>query len=168
VVSMNIRRLQPSDAEEYRKLRLIALQMHPSAFASSYEEEKENSSDFYKMRFQSEESFTFGAFEEEKLVGSVTLLHETKRKLKHRALIVAMYVSDECRRRGVGKALIAAALEKANGMAGIEQIYLAVESTNEPAKKLYSSFGFEVFGTDKRAMKIEDTYFDEDHMVLFL
>lgn len=165
---MNIRLLQSSDAEEYRKLRLVALQKHPSAFASSYEEEKDRSAAIYGERFQSEESFTFGAFEEEKLIGSVTLLKETKFKLKHRALIVAMYVTNDSRGKGVGKALISAALEKAKEIGGIEQIYLAVESTNEPAKRLYSSFGFEVFGKDIRAMKIEDNYYDEEHMVLFL
>ncbi|MFE8697293.1 GNAT family N-acetyltransferase [Cytobacillus sp. FJAT-53684] len=165
---MNIRLLEPSDAEEYRKLRLIALQKHPSAFASSYEEEKERTAAFYGERFHSEESFTFGAIEGDKLIGSVTLLKETKLKLQHRALIVAMYVSDECRRKGVGKALIAAALKKAKEINGIEQVYLAVESKNEPAKRLYSFFGFEVFGIDKNAMKIEDNYYDEEHMVLFL
>lgn len=165
---MNIRLLSTNDSNAYRTLRLMALQKHPSAFASSYEEEKDRSAAFYGERFQSEDSFTFGAFEGEKLIGSVTLLKETKLKLKHRALIVAMYVSEECRRNGVGKALIAAALEKAKEIDGIEQIYLAVESTNEPAKNLYSSFGFKVFGKDTRAMKIDDTYYDEDHMVLFL
>ncbi|MBP2241904.1 RimJ/RimL family protein N-acetyltransferase [Cytobacillus eiseniae] len=165
---MDIRRLKPSDAVEYREMRLIALKSHPEAFASSFEEEKENPADIYAKRFASDESYTFGAFEKEKLIGSVTLLKETKLKLKHRALIVAMYVSDDSRRKGVGKALIAAALDHAKSQAGIEQIYLAVESTNEPAKKLYSSFGFEVFGKDKCALKIGDNYFDEEHMVLVL
>ncbi|WP_102273016.1 GNAT family N-acetyltransferase [Cytobacillus massiliigabonensis] len=165
---MNIRLLSPNDSDAYRIMRLVALQKHPSAFASSYEEEKDRSAEFYGERFHSEESFTFGAFEEEKLIGSVTLLRETKLKLKHRALIVAMYVSEETRRRGVGKALISAALEKAKEIEGIEQIYLAVESTNEPAKNLYLSFGFEVFGKDRRAIKIEDNYYDEEHMVLCL
>lgn len=165
---MNIRLLTPNDSDAYRKMRLTALQKHPSAFASSYEEEKDRSAAFYGQRFQSEESFTFGAFEDEKLIGSVTLLKETKLKLKHRALIVAMYVSDESRRKGVGRALISASLEKAKEIEGIEQIYLAVESTNVPAKKLYLSFGFEVFGKDRRAIKIEDNYYDEEHMVLLL
>lgn len=32
----------------------------------------------------------------------------------------------------------------------------------------YSSLGFEVFGTEKKAMKYNNIYFDENHMVLFL
>jgi RimJ/RimL family protein N-acetyltransferase len=41
-------------------------------------------------------------------------------------------------------------------------------TTNDPAKRLYSSLGFKVFGKDKRAIKLDNAYFDEDLMVLFL
>jgi len=33
---------------------------------------------------------------------------------------------------------------------------------------LYASLGFEVFGTEKRALKVGQRYVDEDYMVLFL
>ncbi|MBS4192139.1 GNAT family N-acetyltransferase [Bacillus sp. FJAT-49705] len=164
---MNIRLLSPNDSDAYRNMRLMALQKHPEAFASSYEEEAAYSKDVYKNRFQSENSFTFGAFENEELLGTVTLLKETKLKLKHRAMIVAMYVSPEKRRMGIGKTLVANALEKAKELGEVEQVYLSVEATNEPAKKLYESFGFEVYAEEKRALKIGDTYYDEEHMVLF-
>ncbi|MEH7122455.1 GNAT family N-acetyltransferase [Bacillus sp. JJ1773] len=165
---MNIRLLNPDDAVAYRDLRLIALKDHPSAFASSYEEEKDRPAEVYGERFQSGDSLTFGAFEDDALIGSVTLFNESKLKLKHRANIFAMYVSTEKRKMGIGKQLISAAIEKAKELNEIEQIYLTVEATNEPAKKLYHSFGFETFGRDKKALKIGNVYFDEEHMVLYL
>lgn len=165
---MKIRVLTSNDAEAYRNLRLMALQNHPEAFSSSFEEEKDRPANIYETRFQSEESFTFGAFENEQLIGNVTLLKETKVKLKHRANILAMYVSPNNRRMGYGKSLIATALKKAKELEGIEQIYLSVEATNEPAKKLYTSFGFETYAKDKNALKIAGSYYDEEHMVLFL
>ena len=79
-----------------------------------------------------------------------------------------MYVSPEKRGSGIGKALVVEAINKANDLEGVEQVYLTVVTTNQPAKKLYSSMGFKVFGTEKRALKLDDTYFDEDHMVLFI
>ena len=38
-------------------------------------------------------------------------------------------------------------------MEGIEQIYLSVVTTNEPARNLYASLGFDVFGTEKKGIK---------------
>lgn len=165
---MNIRLLNPNDAEEYLKHRLVALKNHPAAFASSYEEEKDRPADVYGDRFQSEDSFTFGAFEDGALIGSVTLFKESKLKLKHRANIFAMYVSPEKRKMGVGKQLMSAAIERARMINEIEKIYLTVEATNDGAKKLYQSFGFEIYGRDKNALKIGDEYFDEEHMVMYI
>jgi hypothetical protein len=41
---MEIRKLNPIDAEEYLSIRLDALENSPYAFASSYEEEKNQTS----------------------------------------------------------------------------------------------------------------------------
>lgn len=165
---MMIRRLVPQDAESYLTLRLKALQNSPESFGSTYEEEKDYSVDKYKIRFQSEDSFTFGAFEDGGLVGIITLVTEQRIKLRHRATIVAMYVSPDMRGLGIGKALIIEAINKAKELQGVEQIYLTVVTTNKSAKKLYSLLGFEIFGTEKRALKLDGVYFDEDLMVLFL
>lgn len=165
---MDIRLLGPLDVKIYRDIRLEALLNHPEAFSSSYDEEKENALDIYASRLQSDESFTFGAFENDKLIGVVTLVKEKKLKLKHRANIVAMYVSPEKRGIGIGNCLMVEAIKKAKSLSGIEQIYLTVVTTNESAKKLYTSLGFDCFGRDKRALKFGHTYYDEDHMVLFL
>ncbi|MBO0996065.1 GNAT family N-acetyltransferase [Bacillus sp. SD088] len=164
---MEIRLLNPLDAKNYLDLRLEALQTNPEAFASSYEEEKDQSVEKYESRFQSQDSLTFGAFENEKLIGVVTLVVEKKKKLKHRANIFAMYVSPEKRGIGVGKNLMLEAIKKAKGLEGIEQVYLTVVTTNDLAKRLYSSLGFKKFGEDKRAIKLGNRYFDEELMVLF-
>lgn len=165
---MQIRVLDSNDAVNYKKIRLEALKMNPESFSSSYEEEKDYPLERYESRLKGEESLTFGAFDQEQLVGVVTLIFEMKNKLKHRANIAAMYVNSENRKQGIGKGLMAKAINKAKTMDGIEQIYLGVVSTNEAAKKLYHSLGFETYGIDKRAFKFEDTYFDDELMVLFL
>ncbi|MFC5602242.1 GNAT family N-acetyltransferase [Sporosarcina koreensis] len=165
---MKIRKLTPQDAEIYFQIRLEALQTNPEAFSSSYEEEKKQSADKYKERFQGDKSFTFGAFDGSKLIGVITLLTEKTTKLRHRATILSMYVTLEMRGRGVAKALLNEAIKKARTLKGIEQIHLAVVSSNASAIRLYSSLGFEAYGTEKRALKIGEDYFDEDFMVLFL
>ena len=50
---------------------------------------------------------------------------------------------------------------------GMEQVALAVSSQNAGAKGLYKSLGFEVYGCEKRALKVGDEYVDEELMVLY-
>ena len=163
-----IKRLVEQDAEIYLALRLKALQNSPESFGSTYEEEKDQSADKYKTRFQSQGSFTFGAFEDDILVGIITLVKEPRIKLRHRTSIVAMYVSPSKRGLGIGKALMNEAISTAKELEGVEQVYLTVVTTNKSAKNLYTSLGFETFGIEKRALKLDNRYFDEDLMVLFL
>lgn len=166
---MEIRLLYEHDATMYRSIRLEALQQSPHAFAASYEEEKSQTIEAYKSRFRiSTNTWTFGAFEASQLVGVVTLVKEDRLKLSHRANIVAMYVKPDKRGQGIGKNLMSKVIEKAHHLEGVEQIYLSVVTTNVSAKKLYQACGFEAFAIERRALKIDNTYYDEEHMVLFL
>ena len=47
-------------------------------------------------------------------------------------------------------------------------ITLAVATVQPGARHLYRSLGVESFGCEPRALKIGDTYGDEEHMVLRL
>lgn len=167
---MEIRMLTTmEDAGQYRVIRLESLQNSPESFASSYEEEKDFSVEEFLYKFQSDESYTYGAFDDEKLVGVITLYKDQLYKLSHRGHLGAMYVSPSKRGLGLGKKLMEVAIKKAQSIQRLEQIYLAVVSTNDSAKKLYHSLGFEVFGTEKKGLKLDnDTYYDVDFMILFL
>lgn len=166
---MEIRRLTTlEDAEKYRVLRLESLQNSPESFASSYDEEKDFSVEKIKHDFQRNDSFTYGAFDNGELVGIITLYKDQLYKLSHRAHLGAMYVSPAKRSLGIGKVLMEEALKQAKELPGVEQVYLAVVSSNEPAKRLYASLGFEVFGTEKKGLRLDhDTYYDVDFMILY-
>jgi ribosomal protein S18 acetylase RimI-like enzyme len=165
---MEVRRLDGGDAEGYRSLRHEALLKNPEAFSSSYEDEMYYEEQEYRQRLDSKFTYTFGAFNDRQLVGVVTLVPEGKVKLKHRANIFAMYVTPSQRGQGLGKFLMKKAIQQAAELTNVEQIYLSVNASNEPAKKLYSSLGFETYGVDKKAMVIDGTYHNEELMVLFL
>ena len=78
-----------------------------------------------------------------------------------------MYVDASNRRSGLARELICKAIERAKEMK-LEQLTLGVVSTNEPAKRLYESMGFKTYGIEKRAIKMNGVYSDDEHMVLFL
>ena len=167
---MEIRLLTPDDAEAYWEMRLEALKNHPEAFATSYEEalERKNPIEQVASRLKGDGDFTFGAFQENSLIGAVTLVQDKIEKMKHRAYIFAMYVKPEHRRTGAGKALIKAAISHAKKIPDIIKINLTVVSSNDKAKGLYSSLGFTTYGTEEKALKVNETYYDEELMVLFL
>ncbi|MDG5471892.1 GNAT family N-acetyltransferase [Jeotgalibacillus sp. ET6] len=153
-------------AKEYRELRLQALLRNPEAFAASYEEEKELSIEAFQTRLELPGFFTFGEWVDEKLVGTVTLIPQKKEKLRHKSDIVAMYVDPQYRQKGIGRKLIEKAIQQAGEIKEVEQVLLTVVESNANAKRLYTSLGFKPFGLEKKALKLNGVYIDEEYMKL--
>jgi RimJ/RimL family protein N-acetyltransferase len=164
---MNIRRLHPADAWSFQTLRLAALRETPSAFGSSYEEEKDFPVSTIEARLAAKpDRGVFGAFENSELVGFVALDRESMHKLAHKALIGGMYVSPQARGRGLGRALMLEALSLARSVIEIRQVNLIVNAGNSGALRLYASLGFEAFGHEPDALLIDGELHDEMHMCL--
>ncbi|TDL31397.1 GNAT family N-acetyltransferase [Jeotgalibacillus sp. S-D1] len=165
---MQVKQLKSIHAEKYRTLRFEALQQNPEAFASSYEEERERPISNFQERLETAASFTFGAFNEGELIGVVTLVPQTLIKMRHKGSIFAMYVTPDSRGSGAGRKLMEAAIEKAKEIDGLSHLLLTVVQSNQQAKKLYSSLGFVSFGIEKKALKLNGEYIDEEYMQLEL
>jgi ribosomal protein S18 acetylase RimI-like enzyme len=165
---MHVRLLDSEDAVSFRELRLRALRDHPDAFGSSYEEAVNLSIEETAERLKpSPDAFVLGAFDAAgKLVGMVGFYRERGMKKRHKGVIWGMYCLPECRGKGVGKALLAEAVERARKMKGLELVTLRVVTSNAPAKKLYLSAGFRTWGKEPRSLKIGSRYMDQELMVL--
>ncbi len=166
---MHIRRLGPADAAIFQAFRLAALQDAPTAFGSSYEEEKDFPSSVIEGRLSpNPDRGPFGAFRSEELVGVVALGRENMKKLAHKALIWGMYVKPEHRGKGIAKALLEEALSLARSVPEVRQVNLSVNARNTDAIRLYESFGFRSFGHEPGALSINGELHDELHMCLRL
>ena len=164
-----LRALAPEDADAYRPLRLSALQDTPSAFASSFEEESARDPAATRERLRAgPDGATFGAFRDGHLVGTSTLVRLPRRKERHKAYLVGMYVAPAARRSGIGRALVAAVVERARAMPDLRQVLLGVEAGNVAARALYEAFGFEAFGYERDALIVDGVAYDEVHMVWFV
>jgi len=168
--SVEIRHLAEADAEAYHRVRLRALRDHPDAFGRAYEEAQSlaEMAEEFRSRHDGEASFILGALAAGELLGTVGCSRDHGLKNRHKALIWGMYVAPEARGRGVGRALLEAAIDRARAWPGLEQLTLGVAVHNQPARALYRECGFEAFGLERRCLKLADRYIDEEHMVLFL
>lgn len=166
---MLIRKLTEEDIDALWNMRLQALQNNPEAFGSTYEETQQRGKESFQQRLRQPhtETFFIGAFDES-LVGIVGFYRESGEKGQHRGYIISMYVAPEQRGRGISKALVAEAIAQARTIAGLEQLLLAVVTTNPVARQLYRSLGFEVYGLEPRALKQNGQYWDEELMILRL
>jgi len=166
---MEIRKLNEEDAQMSQELRLKALKTDPEAFGSTYEREVDFLLEQVASRIApTKNRFVLGAFHNGELVGTVTFMRESGIKMYHKGNIFGMYVKPECRGMGIGKALLVELIEQSKRCEGLEQINLAVVTDNFSAKKLYESLGFEVYGTERNALKFEGNYYDEYLMVMKL
>jgi len=164
---MHVRRLTPLDAQAFQALRLAALRDIPSAFASSYEEEK----DFPLATVQGRlaprpDRGAFGAYLDDTLVGMVVLGRADPKKVRHKALIWSMYVAPHARGRGIGRALLQEALSLARSVAEFRQVTVGVNAGNAVAIRLYESLGFRPYALEPGALLVDGELHDELHMFL--
>jgi ribosomal protein S18 acetylase RimI-like enzyme len=87
-------------------------------------------------------------------LGVVTVQREAGRqKRRHIAWLLRMYVAAESSGKGVGRALLAAAVARARELPGVEKVNLTVAAHNARAVGLYESVGFEVFSHEADAFR---------------
>ncbi len=165
-----LRPLTPEDAATWLALRLRALHDHPRAFLASVAEDERLGVAGVAERLAQppDRAMVIGAFVGDLLSGMVGVYRDQRDKTRHRATLWGMYVAPSARRCGLGRALVAAAIDAARAMPGVERLSLSVDTVNLPAKALYESMGFVAWGCDSDAFRVDGAAIDEDHMVLRL
>ena len=101
----------------------------------------------------------FVADHEGMIVGQLSLRPVSQRRATFHITTLAMAVHRDWRRRGVGRALMAEAIEWAP-IAGYTRIQLDVYERNTAAIRLYEQFGFQHEGRRNRFVREGDTYLD--------
>jgi GNAT superfamily N-acetyltransferase len=127
---LKVRRLAPSDADEVIALRREALSSQPLAFGASLDDDRTLAPDLLRASLaDADNSAIIGAFDAGALVGMAGVFRMEKLKTRHRAMIWGMYVTRASRGRGVGAAILRAAVERARSWPGIIQVHLSVTET---------------------------------------
>ena len=162
-----IRVLTQEDVSEWIRLRLEALEVDAKAFSASLDEYRLLSLDDVKTRLWSvPDAFVVGAFDDGKMLGMAGFYRDRGPKVRHKGRVWGVYVSSSRRGRGLGRQMMNALLERAAAIPGIEQVLLSVTSSQTAALALYRSLGFQIFGTEPRALNAKGEFIDEHYLVL--
>lgn len=153
----------------YWSLRLEGLRVSPESFGSSYEESVLLTMAEVKQRMNNtEEDYILGAFNEERhIVGMAGFVRERRIKLQHKAMIWGVYVTPAYQGKGIAGQLMREILERGRALEGLDQINLCVVTTNEAAVALYTKLGFQMYGTERNALKVNGKSLDELHMAYY-
>jgi ribosomal protein S18 acetylase RimI-like enzyme len=160
-------RLLERHAQPYRALMLDAYVLHPDAFTSSVNERASLPLSWWEARLSDQElasEVVFGCFVEEQLAGVVGLSFDDREKARHKAHLFGMYVPLRYRRKGLGDALLRAAVAHAVSRPGVKLVQLTVTQGNREASALYERHGFETFGLEPCAVALGDGFVSKLHM----
>ena len=157
MLNVKIKILSVDESNDFRTIRLSALEKSPEMFGSTYIAEVEKPLVFFKNCLSS--STVFGAYYKNKIIGLATLTQENGIKFSHKVSLSSVFIEPEFQQKGVASNLLSAVIEHSKKYA--EQILLTVADDNKPAIHLYKKFGFETYGVETKAMKDNGQYIDE-------
>jgi ribosomal protein S18 acetylase RimI-like enzyme len=160
MVEVQIRPMREPDLLAYKSLRDAMLAGHPEAFTSDAETESQRDLASYRNRLAGGSNgstlFTLVALDGARLVGALTCERELRLKVQHNAHLIGMMVADTHRGRGIGRALLIAAIAQLKATPGLAQVTLSVTAGNRAAIGLYESQGFVRYGCLPDAIRLAD------------
>jgi len=163
------RQLNYTDSKQYRKLRLLSLQLHPKNFLSKYEEQVKLEEMFMErcLRENDLNNLMFGAFEKDELIGICGFNRGSKDIMMHSGEIIQMFVIPEKSGNKIGFNLLSFSIDKLFQEKGIEQVSLWVNTDIISANKVYEQVGFKQCGYMKNAFKENNEYKDMRLMMIY-
>lgn len=159
---MKIRQLFDADWHLWKEIRLEALTNSPESFGSSYEEEVFMSDTDFQNGLS--KGYVLGVFVDDVLVSCAGFYTLNSLKTKHRGVLWGMYTRIEYRGKGIATVLIQTLIQHAKTC--VTQLHLTCVVGNFVACAFYQKQGFRIYGTEPKALKINDTFYDEYLMVL--
>ena len=153
--------LEPRDWRDLRAIRLEALRSEPAAYSSSYEETLSWSEADWRRRLAHDRRMHLLARAQGRPIGIVGGYLGSDDGDDSVAVVFGMYVTSAYRGRGIGRLLLSSLIDRLSAFPQISTIRLGVTETQEPARRLYESVGFQVIGQTEEGIVVDDRRYDE-------
>lgn len=159
-IDVAVRRAEPEDYEALHRIF-----SGPRAIAGTLQMPFPSAETWRKRLSESPEGlYSLVACVQDEVVGSLGLeTSPTRWRMRHVGSI-GMAVRDDWQGKGVGTALMEAAMDLADNWLNLTRIELSVYVDNDPAIALYEKFGFEIEGTHRHLAFRNGEYVDGHSM----
>ncbi len=157
-----IRPIRAADGEPWRTLRLQALKEAPASFSASYEEAVQADPAAFIRRIPAEggPDVLFGLFLAGGLEGAAGFAVQDGLKRKHKGLLWGVYVSPLARGRGFARAMVQRVIDHARRHVALLQTCVTVG--NDPARRIYLELGFQPYGLEPAALRVDGVDLDDE------
>ena len=159
--SISVVVLGPQDWRDLRAIRLEALRSEPAAYSSSYEETLARSDEHWQQRLASDHSVHLLARAQSRPIGMVGGYLGSDEGDESVAVVFGMYVAREYRGRGIGRLLLSSLIDHLSAFPQISTIRLWVTETQDSARALYESMGFQMIGKTEEGIVVDGRQVDE-------
>ena len=142
----SIRRLGPTDWEDYRKIRLEALAKLSHLFCPSRDEGKFSEAD-WKERLSNPNAAIFGLYHSSKVVGLSAIVRELNKPDAVRAHLVSSYIQEEHRGKGLSKLFFESRINWAKEQGDIRVLVLERRDDNVFSERAHRRYQFRLAGS---------------------
>jgi len=159
---VNYRKLEASDWEQYKELRLLSLVQSSESFENSFDDESTLRNEQWIGRVTpTQGAFVMGAFDGDVLIGVAGFAQAIKEKIKHKSYLWGVFVKQEYRGKSIANDMLGKLVHIAFQNTDVSQIQLTVACENKAAISLYEKLGFRKYGTEVDALRVGEKSYDE-------
>lgn len=156
--------LPPSQREDYKNLRLRALQEEPQAYETKYEDALAEPPIEWQKRLEASEIGKTQLLSFAKLNGNLVGMAAAWRPENEEVMnVVSVFIAKEARGKGISKKLLSHLIESVKKNEDVKTLRLEVNPNQTPAYKLYEGLGFKKVGVHKIVLGDGKEY--EDHIM---
>lgn len=136
----HIKKLQSSDWQAFKDIRLEALQLERAVYCASYEEMKDMPDDFWQGRLADDRWAYFALYAGDEVIGLSGIMRNADQP--NEAELIASYIRKEHRGNGLSKLFYSARIEWAR-VNGITNLIISHRESNIASKHANQHFGFQ-------------------------
>ena len=153
--------LGTQDWRDLQSIRLEALRSEPAAYSSTYEETLAWSDEDWRRRLANDRRMHLLARARSRPIGIIGGYLGSDEGDDSVAVVFGMYVTREHRGKGIARLLLTSLMDRLSSFPQITTIRLGVTETQDPARTLYESVGFQVVGKEEQSIVVDDRHYDE-------